>query len=98
MIDMPDWLKGIDGQAFTDAVTEVFTTASIAIEKLAEQVKPVFAAQGAVGFAIRGELGQARMELDDLSADQLRTVSAAAAAVSSLAEELAAGKADASDV
>lgn len=52
----------------------------------------ILTAQGAMGWAYRGDLEKARQVLQKLPADKLAEVSAAAAALSSLADEVAAAK------
>ncbi len=57
--------------------------------KAMEQAGHVFAAQGAFGWMFRGDLEQARKTLEGLPADKLQEVSMAAAALASLADEVA---------
>lgn len=52
----------------------------------------ILTAQGAMGWVYRGDLASARRALEKLPADKLAEVSAAAAALSSLADEVAAAK------
>lgn len=52
----------------------------------------ILTAQGAMGWVYRGDLEKARQVLQKLPADKLAEVSAAAAALSSLADEVAAAK------
>lgn len=52
------------------------------------QLRAVAAAQGAMGWAMRGDLVRARATLARVPAERLAEVAAAAALVSSLAEEL----------
>ena len=51
----------------------------------------ILVAQGAFGWLVRGDLDRARRELGKLPVEKLTAVSLAAAALSSLADEVAAG-------
>jgi hypothetical protein len=52
----------------------------------------IMTAQGAMGWVYRGDLEKARAVLEKLPADKLAELSMAAAALSSLADEVAAAK------
>jgi hypothetical protein len=52
----------------------------------------VLAAQGAMGWAYRGDLDQARNALKSMSPDQLQELSAAASMLAGLADEELAGR------
>lgn len=75
-VPKPDW------GSFKDAWAE--------LGKAIESVGHVIAAQGALGYMLNGDLANARETLANLPADQLQSVSVAAAALSSLADEIAA--------
>ncbi|GAA1281246.1 hypothetical protein [Saccharothrix xinjiangensis] len=62
------------------------------LDEALAKVRLVAGAQGSMGWMVRGDLAKARETLEKLSAEQLREVSAAAAALSSLADEVAGGK------
>ncbi|MEV8439134.1 hypothetical protein AB0425_17305 [Actinosynnema sp. NPDC051121] len=57
-----------------------------------EHTGHILAVQGAMGWAYKGNLEQARRVLDKLPVEKLHEVSAAAALLSSLADEVAGGK------
>lgn len=81
MAEQPDWaenLKKAVGRFAED------------LGKAVEDAAPIFAAQGAMGWMMKGDMEQARSALAKLPADKLREVSAAAFALSSLADEIAA--------
>lgn len=71
---------------------EGFERASRQLGEALGQVQRTFAAQGAMGWAYRGDLDQARATLAAMSPEQLRELSAAAAALASLADEELAGR------
>jgi hypothetical protein len=68
-------------------VQEGFERAGQELGKALSQMQRTLAAQGAMGWAYRGELDAARAALKAMSPDQLREMSAAAALLASLADE-----------
>lgn len=57
-----------------------------------EHAGHILGAQAAMGWMFRGDLAKARGALEKLTPEKLAEVSAAAAALSSLADEVAAGR------
>jgi hypothetical protein len=82
--EQPDWAQGLK-----DALAE--------FGKAIETSGHIMAAQGAMGWMMRGEWAKARVALSDLPDERLREVSVTAAALSSLADEMAAGRATYTD-
>jgi len=76
------------GENFATAMGE----AAEKIREGMEHTGHILTAQGAMGWVYRGDLEKARTMLEKLPADKLAEVSAAAAALSSLADEVAAAK------
>ncbi|MCK2219715.1 helix-turn-helix transcriptional regulator [Actinomadura sp. ATCC 31491] len=70
----PDWAA-----AFQQGIAE--------IGKGFEQASRVFAAQGAMGWAYRGDLDQTRKALAGMQPEQLQEISAAATLLAALADE-----------
>lgn len=75
MTDPPDWLRDLE-QAAREA------------QKGLTQVGGVFAAQGAMGWAYRGDIDGARQALASMDPDQLRELSAATMLAALADEEL----------
>lgn len=75
-VEQPEWLK-----ALSDAVGE--------FGKAMEKTGHILTAQGAMGWMVQGELEKAREALAGLPVEQLQAVSVAAAALASLADEVA---------
>lgn len=74
----PEWQRQI---------SEAMGKAGRALNAVFEQPKRILAAQGAMGWAYRGDLDGARTALATMSPDQLRELSAAASMLAGLADE-----------
>lgn len=74
--EQPDWAKGLHSAAAEFA-------------KAMEQTGYILTAQGALGWMMRSDMEKARETLAGLPAEQLQAVSVAAAALASLADEVA---------
>ncbi|WP_280499363.1 hypothetical protein [Nocardia cyriacigeorgica] len=74
--------------------TPDLSTAWAALQATAMQLTMVLRAQSAMGWMMRGHLAEAHTVLQVLPADKLLELSAAAEALSSLADELAVGRAE----
>lgn len=66
---------------------EGFERASRQLGEALVQTQRIFTAQGAMGWAYRGDLANARHALKSMSPDQLRELSAAASLLAALADE-----------
>lgn len=66
---------------------EGFERASRQLGEALGQTQRIFAAQGAMGWAYRGDLDQTRQALARMSPEQLRELSAAASMLAGLADE-----------
>lgn len=64
-----------------------FNEAAAGLGKGIEQAGRILAAQGAMGWAYRGDLDGARHALKSMSPDQLQELSAAASLLAALADE-----------
>lgn len=67
--------------------SEAMGRAGRAINKAFEQPKRILAAQGAMGWAYRGDLDGTRAALKTMNPDQLQELSAAASMLAGLADE-----------
>lgn len=67
--------------------SEAMGRAGHAINKAFEHPKRILAAQGAMGWAYRGDLDGTRQALADMQPEQLRELSAAATMLAGLADE-----------
>lgn len=80
-----------DGDPFK-GFAERMKKASEQMQAGLQQAGFVLSAQGAMGWAYKGDLAQARRVLEKLPPEKLTELSMAAAALSSLADEVAAAK------
>lgn len=74
----PEWQRQI---------SEAMGKAGRALNAVFEQPKRTLAAQGAMGWAYRGDLAGTRAALKAMQPDQLREISAAASLLAALADE-----------
>lgn len=70
---------------------EAFRKAGAEFGKALGQVGAILSAQGAMGWAYRGDLEQLRAALEALPAGQVREISAAAALLASTADDVLTG-------
>jgi hypothetical protein len=68
-------------------VSDAMGKAGRALNAALEQPKRILAAQGAMGWAYRGDLDGTRTALKSMSPDQLQELSAAASMLTALADE-----------
>jgi hypothetical protein len=68
-------------------MSEAMGRAGRAINEALEQPKRILAAQGAMGWAYRGDYAQALAAIKPMSPEQLRELSAAASLLAALADE-----------
>lgn len=74
--EQPEWLRNL-----SNALGQ--------LPKALEKMGHIAAAQGAMGWMVQGEMEKAREALAGLPVEQLQAVSVAAAALASLADEVA---------
>jgi hypothetical protein len=74
--DQPEWAKKIQ-------------EAAAGLGEAMQHAGHILTAQGAMGWAYRGDIEAARKSLDDMPTDKLLELSAAASVLASLADEVA---------